>query len=336
MVEWVYNFYILICKEMFFVRRLLACLLCALMMVSVLIGVATTANAASLQYYNSYNGIALIKNRGKCSSMQGMAVGSTYIYTVKIKTDNTKAFISKTNKNTGETTVLTETATGSTYINYLGHANDMDVCSLDGKSNLFIATMETGKYSLVRMQVSGSKITKKGNYTLKLNGEKTSVSGVSILSKSGTKVKLLLKKGCTFYTATVDTAKSSGTVKLTKAFKINVSDVTVNGKSMDLSSWVHQGYGYEAGKIYVPLTGPDGKKNVSIIAVYDIDGATGTIKADPNLSFRITSKSYADLFEIESCGISSDGKLYFNTNRRKTSSDSNHDGIHCFKEFSIK
>ena len=321
---------------MFPVRRLSACLLCTLMIVSTLIGLGTTANAASLQYYKSYSTVATIKNRSKCSSMQGMAVGSTYIYTVKIKTDNTKAFISKTNKNTGETTVLTETASGSTYIKYLSHANDMDVCSLDGKSNLFVATMRTDNYALVRMQVSGSKITKKGNFTLKLNGEKTSVSGISILSKSGTKVKLLLKKGCTFYTATVDTSKSSGTVNLTQAFKINVSDVKVNGKSMDLSSWVHQGYGYEDGKIYVPLTGPDGKKNVSIIAVYDIGGATGTIQSDPDLSFRITSNTYGDLFEIESCGISSDGKMYFNTNRRKTSSDSNHDGIHCFKEFSIK
>ncbi len=317
-------------------RRLFACLLCTLMIASTLIGVGTTANAASLQYYKSYGNVATIKNRSKCASMQGIAVGSTYIYTIKIKTDNTKSFISKTNKNTGDTTVLTETATNSTYISYLGHANDMDVCSLDGKSNLFIATMEIGKYSLVRMQVNGSKITKKGNFTLKLNGENVSVSGVSVLSKSGAKVKMLFKRGCTFYTGTVDTSKSSGTVTLTKAFSINISDVKVNGKSMDLSSWVHQGYGYEAGKIYVPLTGPDGKKNVSIIAVYDIDGASGTIKSDPNLSFRITSSAYADLFEIESCGVSSDGKLYFNTNRRKVPGDGNSDGIHYFKDYVAK
>ena len=84
------------------------------------------------------------------------------------------------------------------------------------------------------------------------------------------------------------------------------------------------------------VTGPDGKKNVSIIAVYDIDGASGTIKSDPNLSFRITSSTYSDLFEIESCGVSSDGKLYFNANRRKSASDHNHDAIMCFKEYKVK
>lgn len=317
-------------------KRLFACLLCTLMITSTLIGLGTTANAASLQYYNSYSTIATIKNRSKCSSMQGIAVGSTYIYTIKIQTDNTNSFISKTNKKTGDTTVLTETATNSTYIKYLNHANDMDVCSLNDKSNLFVATMRTDNYALVRMQVSGSKITKKGNFALKLNGENVYASGVTVLSKSGAKVKMLFKRGCTFYTGTVDTSKSSGTITLTKAFSINISDVKVNGKSMDLSGWVHQGYGYEAGKIYVPLTGPDGKKNVSIIAVYDIDGASGTIKSDPNLSFRITSSTYSDLFEIESCGVSSDGKLYFNANRRKSASDHNHDAIMCFKEYKVK
>ena len=316
-------------------RRVSAWIASILMTVCVIAGSVVPASAASTGYFKSYSTIATINNRGKCGSMQGMAVGSTYLYTVKIKTSNDKAFISKTNKNTGETTVLTDTSTGSTYINYIGHANDMDVCSVDGKSHLFVATMNTGSKSIVRFKVNGAKITKVGNYTLKLNGEKVSASGIEILKKTSSTITLLIKRGCTFYTGTIGINATSGTINLTKAFTIDVANVTINGKVKDLSTYIHQGYSYYKGKIFVPLTGPDGKKNVSVVAVYDIDGASGTIRSDANLSFRITSSTYADLFEIESCGISSDGKLYFNTNRRKIAGDGGYDAIHAFKDYTF-
>ena len=90
--------------------------------------------------------------------------------------------------------------------------------------------------------------------------------------------------------------------------------------------------GYHDGKIYVPLWGGGaGKSNQAIIAVYDITNASGTVTSDPNLSFRITSSAYTG-FEIESCDISSDGKLYFNVNRW-TSSSGNHDAILRFNGY---
>lgn len=315
-------------------RRISAWIAAALMSVCVVVSSVVPASAASTGYFNSYSTVATIKDRSSCPSMQGIAVGSTYLYTIKINGNtNKKAFISKTNKNTGATTVLTDTSTGSTYINYIGHANDMDVCSVDGKSHLFIATMNTGSKSIVRFKVNGSKITKVGNYTLKLNGEKVSASGIEILKKTSSKITLLVKRGYTFYTGTIGINATSGTINLTKAFSIDVTNVKINGKTKDLSSYINQGFSYYKGKIFVPLSGPSDKLNVSVIAVYDIDGASGKITAEPNLSFRITSSTYSALFEIEGCGISSDGKLYFNTNRRKASNDCNHDAILVFKNY---
>ena len=109
--------------------------------------------------------------------------------------------------------------------------------------------------------------------------------------------------------------------------------VKIDGKTTDLSKFTPQGMGYHNGKLYVPLwAGGAGKENQSVIAVYNINSNTsGTITSDPNLSFRITSGSF-NFFEIESCDISSsDGRLYFNTNR-----SSSCDGLLAFKNYAVK
>ncbi len=314
-------------------KRIFALLACLLLFVSLH---TMPVHAATTGYFKSYNHIATIKNRSTCSTMQGMAVGSTYLYTVKInnKTEN-KAFISKTNRKTGETVALVDTKTNSIYLNYLGHANDMEVVSIDGKSNLYVATMRTGSSSFVRLKVNGSSINKMGSYTLMLDGKEVSASGVALMSKTDTKLTFLFKRGVNFYTGTVKKSATSGTIQLKKAFSIDMTNVVINGKSHDLSNYIFQGFEYHKGTIFVPVTGPEGKKNVSIIAVYQVENASGTVTSDPNLSIRITSKKYADLFEIESCGISSDGKLYFNTNRRIEAGDSNYDGIHVLEGYTF-
>lgn len=286
-------------------------------------------------YFNSYSTIDTISTTNGCGIMQGMAVGSTYMYTVKVNSSETKATLFKTNRNTGETTVLKDSSTGKSYLTYLGHANDMDCCTIDDKTNLFVATMTTGRNSLVRLKVSGSKVTKMGGYTIKFNGSATSMSGVAVLSKSASQVNLLFKKGCTFYTGSVKINATSGTINVSKAFTIDTSSVKIDGSTKNLSSWTHQGFGYHGNTIFVPLWN-SATPGQSVIAVYDIENASGTIKSNPKLSFRITSSTYASLFEIESCGIcSKDGKLYFNVNRRKSSSDTNHDAVLVFKNYTF-
>ena len=293
---------------------------------------STVAQAATTGYFNTYDTIVkAVSDRSGCTVTQGLAVGSGWLYTVKINGNDTKAVISKTNKSTGATTNL-KTSSGASTFNYLGHANDMDVASVNGKSNLYIATMKVGAGGLVRMEVNGSKITKKASYKIRYNGADTSVSAISVESKTDSKINFLFKKGKTVYRGSIGLNATSGTINLTKVCTLDVKSVNINGKTTDLSSFTHQGMGYHKGKLYVPLWAGSSKQNQSVIAVYNINSNTsGTITSDPNLSFRITSGSF-NFFEIESCDISSsDGRLYFNTNR-----SSSCDGLLAFKNYAVK
>ncbi len=283
-------------------------------------------------YYNTYSDVASIPDVNGCPSMQGMAVGSKWLYTAKTSTDNSKAVIYKTNKDTGARTLLTNSATGNTYATYLGHANDMCVTKIGDYSNLFVVTMKENSKALVQLKVDGSKYKKVANFSVKYNGEHLAPSGVNIIKKTSTKITFLFKKGKSFYEGSMTIGDTSGTINVTKKFSINISSAVVNGKTKDLSSYTYQGFGYYKNYIFVPLT----KDNVSIVLVYYIKDASGTIKCESDLSFRITSSTYADLFEIESCGIcSDDGKLYFNTNRRKTSGGTGYDAVHYFKGYTF-
>ena len=310
-------------------KRIVVLLVSVLLLAALAVGSAYPAFAA-VKYYNDYETVDTVANKGGCTAMQGLAVGSKYAYSVKanVKT-NEKAFITKTNLKTGNSVVL-KTSKGETYLDYIGHANGMDCATIDGKTNLYIATMLTGKYSLVRMAVDGSTVTKKGNYTIKYNGEAMMISGIAITKKTDTKIELLVKKGQTYYKGSISPTAKSGTINVTKAFSLNLTNVKINGKSVNVSQFVSQGFGYTKGYLYVPFWS-NVKKNQSVIAVYYIKGASGVVTSDPNLSFRITSKSYPT-FEIEDCDIcSSDGKLYFNTNRSKDNKC--YDGIHSITDY---
>ncbi len=284
-------------------------------------------------HYVSYKTIATIAKRSKCATMQGMAVGSTWIYTAKIKgSDESRQVLQKTNRKTNKTTNL-KNSNGKDYFTYLGHANDMDVVTINDKSNLYIATMKTGSYALVRMKISGSTATKTGNFTLSYGGKSVSMSGVTVLSKGSKNTTLLFKSGTTFYKGTVSDTAKSGTIKLTKYCTINIKSCVMNGKTYNFSTWTHQGFEYYDGKIYVPLYNSN-QTNTSVIVVYNKPSKTGdTLKSNANLSFMIKSKDYAK-FEIEDCGICpGDGKMYINTNRKKANSSTRYDSIHYIKSF---
>ncbi len=315
-----------------FLRKCITASVCALLCATTVVA----ANAATVGYYNSYSTVASIPNKSKCPNMQGVAVGGTYVYSAKVNSDDTKAVLHKTNQNTGVDTVLTDASTGAGYFTYLGHATDMDVTTIDGSSNLYIATARKDKHALVRMKVSGTTLQKVGNYRIMLNGVKTDIKSVKVLNKSNGMVNLLFRRGDDFYKGSVGINTTSGDIAITKAFSIDTTNVKVNGKVKDLSvGFTRQGCCYYKNRIYMVFSNDD-KPNVSIIAVYDgIDNATGVVKSNPNLSFRITSKAYTT-FEMEGCGISSkNGKLYFSANRRVSDTDTNHDAIMCFNNYTF-
>ena len=69
-----------------------------------------------------------------CTAMQGMNVGTTYIYTVKIHKDEQRASIMRTNANTGEQVEMSYysslSATSASNCTTLGHANDLTVVTV--------------------------------------------------------------------------------------------------------------------------------------------------------------------------------------------------------------
>lgn len=326
----------------------IAMMLCMAMLFTI------TGSAATQKHYGTYKDVDIIKNHSftvngtkyNCSTMQGLAVGSTWLYTAKIDPTNTYAVIFKTNRKTQEQVKLTNTENDKKYITGLCHANDMCVTTIDDKSTLFVGTCCTehaNHYGLVKLTVSGSKIKKTGGFHVKYNGNRLPVSGVSILEKTSSKIVFLIKNGQNIYKGSVATTAKSGTINVTKLFTVDKSAVTIDGKVCNLTNYVNQGFSYYNNKIYVPMSltpGANPTSSVSVVAVYENVGkASGTIKASTKYSFRVTSKAYCNLFEIESCGICpSDGKLYFNTNRKAKADsngviDGNVDGIHYFKDY---
>ena len=164
---------------------------------------------AASEYYASYSDVDKISDYGSCTVMQGLAVGSAKLYSVKIKSDNTQAFLSMTDRETKETVKMTNADDGGYYFDYLGHANDMDVTSYDGKSHLFIATMTKGSNAVVRLKRSGTSITKFAGYSLSYNGSSISCSGIAIKSNSNGVITLICKSGNNVYTGTVDASATS-------------------------------------------------------------------------------------------------------------------------------
>lgn len=299
------------------------------MLLAAAVLVPVTLRAA---YYNTYTTVATIPNANGCYATQGFDTGSTYAYSAKVDSGNTTAVIYRTNRSDGSTTLMTNGDTGTTYATYLGHANDLVLSSINGGTYMFVVTMNAGSLSLIKLQYSGATYYKVGNYTMQRNGTNVAMSSVKKVGSDSTNDYFLFKSGNSFYWGTVPHSSNSGTIALSTGFTINTVDALVNGaKISNMADYTNQGFGYSAtnDRIFVVLT----YQNVSVIVVYNnVNTASGTITADPNLSFRITSSAYPNLFEIESCSVE-DGALWFNCNRRTDASDTAHDAVCYFNGF---
>lgn len=305
-----------------------------------LIAASILSITAAAAYYNTYSVLATIPNGNGCNRAQGFAVGSSYVYTAKCNDDESKQVIYRTKISDGTITLMTNGDTSGTYTTHLGHANDMDTCTIDSQYHLFVATMKTGNESLVKLRYSGNTYTQLGGFTLKCNGENIAISGVKKYAKDSNYIYFLFfvydgtENSVGVYKGNIPLTANSGTIHVTHAFDLNIKDALVNGATVSgLENFTRQGIGYIAStdQLLVPLT----KNNVSIILVYDnASAATGTITASSDLSFRITSSSYPYLFEIEGCD-ETNGKLYFNCNRKTNSSDISNDAICYFKNFTV-
>ena len=303
-----------------------ACALCFL---------TTTAFAA---YYNSYTKIATIPNGNGCNRAQGFTAGSTYVYTAKINDSESKQVIYRTKQSDGTTELMTNSSTGNTYITSLGHANDLVTTNINGTNYLYVATMKYGSESLVKLSYSGNSYTQVGSYDVQYQGVSLRVGAVEILSKTNSEIEFLFfewpgdNTGVSFYRGSIGLTANSGIINVSHAFDINLTQAQVNGSTIsNILDYRHQGIGYKIGtdRLYVPLT----YENKSVVLVYDnISTASGTIYASQDLSFRITSSAFPTLFEIESVD-NANGKLWFNCNRKETSTDIAHDAVCYFTDY---
>ena len=319
-------------------KRFVAMLLCLVLLVGLVMPQLPIVHAVDVsdmvpqKRYSNYGSLAMIYDQNSCYSMQGMTANNTYVYCAKIGSNDARATVTRIDKNSGATTLMTNAATGYSYFTNLGHANALDIVTVNGKENLFV----TGGSTLVRLTISGTKLTTAGTYTATYNGAAASMTAVQIMSASDTQVTVIVKSGRTLYTGTLNPAASSGVIALSKLCTLDITNVQMNGQKADYSAFTQQGFDYHDGKIFLPLTGNAAVEtiNQSAVLVYDLEGAAGTVRNDPSLSFHITCGTYAGLFEMEDCVVCpTTGKLYFCANRRKTASDTNHDGVGYFKDY---
>ena len=320
-------------------KKLMALCLCLAMIAGYIPGVAPAieANAA---VYSSYKTIAKISTQGGCNAMQGMDVDGSNIYCAKINSETeTTCSIARVNKDTGDIVYLKNSATGTNYFSQLAHANDLAVCTVNGIKTMFVGTGGAGKgaYSLVRFSFNGTTLTETAHYNMKYNGSEKYIAGVKFVASSSTEITLVLKSGNYVYAAKIPVSAASGDIAMDYLGKLDFSAVNFGGTIRDLSGYVVQGFGYKDNKLFVPMTAnyQTSTSHISTIVCFDIDGMKGgNLKPDPNMSVWIEDTTYPDLFEIESCAICpTDGKLYFGTNCRKTSTDGNHDGVHVLNGF---
>ena len=318
-------------------RRYIALVILAVMLIGIL-PVAPIAAATTHAFYGDYDDVATVYDYGSCPSMQGLAVGSQKMYTIKINGSDNLAVITMTDKDTGSSTRLYNVDAGSYYFNYMGHANDMDVWGIDGYSNIFVTSTNEGSNAIVRLKRDGNNLTKVASYRLTYNGVDTCATAMAIRSVSGGMINFITKLGMNIYTGSVSVSATSATIPLTKLCTIDKSKVYIKGVEENLTDWVNQGFGYYENTLFVPVTGPDDQLNRSVIMVYNLDNVVqgSTIYPTESIVFRVTSGAYSALFEIESCDIcSGDKKMYFNTNRRVTNSDTNHDGVSYFMDYTF-
>ena len=283
-------------------------------------------------HYGDYGTVNIVHDQGNCYSMQGVATDADYTYCAKIGSNDAVACIVRLAKADGAKTIMTNAANGGYYFYNLGHANALDIVKINGVQQMFV----TGGANLVRLTMNGTTLTTAGTYTFSYNGATTNTTAVQIMYASSKEVKVITKGGKSLYTGTLDPTASSGNIELTHLCNLDVANIRLKGEIQDYSTYVQQGFDYRDGKVFVPLSGNAYVEtiNQSIVAVYDVEGASGTVYNDPTLSFRIISGQYAGLFEIEDVEVCDyDGKLYFSSNRRKTESDTNYDGVSFFNGY---
>ncbi len=283
-----------------------------------------------------------------CTSMQGMAIGTTYGYVAKRNGGDVYCDVSRITMSTGAVSEMSYyaslDATSTSSCGYvLGHANELEVVENTSTGTwLFSASTETSK-AITRLKIDGTKMYLAGYYDLQLsNGTAVNASALKYVKTVDGNMYFLVKRARNFYTAIIPVADNSGTesnptvITLYKLFTQDLRNAVFATSNSAYSvedgidSWVNQGFGYNADQkvLYVPQWNEDVSKNESdnaivtynladlIVDSYWTDCTDKSYVVFPTkTSFRIypTDQTF---FEIESCSFipGTTNNLYFNNN----------------------
>jgi len=313
--------------------RFLALFLCV---VSLSAAAAFPSSAALKQYNDSdLTEIAKLPESSGCYSSQGMAVGEKYIYAAQVGGDNSIATITRVDRESGKTVKMRDAATGRGYFECLGHANDMDVVTVDEVEYLTVLTYGGG---VVIFEVQDTKLKLHGEYTTKRGSNTVSPGSLSVKSVEGSVITFLCRQGYDLHYATLDLDAAMDEIKLVPKYSLNPTTPVIDGKTYNFSGWLGQGIGVVGDIVLVIITGNHVVETInhSIILGYDLSRATSYRLTTPDLVFYIVSDNYYGLFEIEDCDVAPDGKIYFNTNGRRYINGSSDDGVYSFDAYTFK
>ena len=271
-----------------------------------------------------------------CTSNQGMGVGDTYLYSVMIGGENTKAIVYRVHKDTGRTRVMKNGDTGEYIFTNMGHGNDVEVAVIDGVEYLYVLV---GDHIEV-YKVDGNELYQHASYNLFYNGNPFNVGAFAIYKVDEKNITFLFKwSNKTISSGKIAWKKTEGRIPVTVKCYLDSTAVEVDGEIRDFTGFANQGIDVYGDIVFACYAGCYEVETVyqSLILGFDLSqvekGSTPTLEPREDLIIYMESSDYPRCFEIEDCGISSDGKMYFNANCWKSLQDTNHDGVFVLNDF---
>ena len=313
---------------------LCAFLVCILVLLTSLF-IPGFAQSTNVLYDDSFDTVCKLGESNSCYSTQGFAAGKEFLYSAQVGDNDARAVIYRVDPKTGTKTLMKDSTTGRTYFTNLKHANDMDIMEINGQEYLCVLTSA----EIVVLQIDGTNLRPYGAYKLMYNGSSFSPGSFAIHKVDDKKITFLFKWQTTISTGSISPNATSGNISVTIKGYTDVTKVPINGVTRDFSAYTRQGIFCRDDTLFIVVTGnyQESTINESLILGYDLNDCTGSnyIQPESDQIFYLISEEYPGLFEVEDGAITDDGKMYFNTNSRLTSSNTKHDGVFVLNDYSF-
>lgn len=217
-------------------KRVASILLCLCLLLASFVYYAGKDLSAEVDAYYSYDGVKTYTMKDatlhttlsnytetvsgtsyRTTGVQGMNVGTTYIYTAKIYTGSAGVDVCTIwrtdidNKNTVRMNYYSSlSATSTSSCTTAGHANDLLVVTSNG-TNYLLAATGNSDHAIARYKISGQNLYFTGYIKLQnTNGSKMGFAAVRQLKHTGGYFYLLLKTGEHFYYCRISDTDNGG------------------------------------------------------------------------------------------------------------------------------